>query len=123
MTFRALQEACETNSRLLNVRPVELKEAGLVEHTTGGYRLTNLGRSLGAALEPLSAWAKRWANHATLSCGELAQTSFDLGRHLGVGWCRRQPAPAAAPIADVHAWTPSAPTPSLPLGRGQQLDR
>ncbi|MGO4308108.1 winged helix-turn-helix transcriptional regulator [Cupriavidus sp. RAF12] len=66
MTFRALQEACETNSRLLNMRLAELKEACLVEHTIGGYRLTNQGRSLGAALEPLSAWAEEWAKHPNL---------------------------------------------------------
>ncbi len=64
MTFRALQEACETNSRLLNMRLVELKDAGLVEHTVGGYQLTDQGRSLGAALEPLLVWAERWAKHA-----------------------------------------------------------
>lgn len=63
MTFRALQEACETNARLLNIRLTELKDTGLVEHATGGYRLTEQGRSLGVALEPLFVWAEGWARH------------------------------------------------------------
>jgi DNA-binding HxlR family transcriptional regulator len=65
LSFRALQEACETNSRLLNIRLTELKEAGLVEHAAGGYRLTEQGRSLGRALEPLYVWAEGWAQHTS----------------------------------------------------------
>jgi DNA-binding HxlR family transcriptional regulator len=65
LSFRALQEACETNSRLLNIRLTELKEAGLVEHAAGGYRLTEQGRGLGRALEPLYAWAEGWAQHTS----------------------------------------------------------
>lgn len=61
LTFRALQAACETNTRLLNTRLAELKAAGLVEHSTGGYRLTEHGRRLVSALEPLSQWANDWA--------------------------------------------------------------
>jgi DNA-binding HxlR family transcriptional regulator len=61
LTFRALQNACETNTRLLNTRLTELKEAGLVEHEEGGYRLTGEGRRLSKALEPLSKWATQWA--------------------------------------------------------------
>ena len=60
LTFRALQEACETNTRLLNTRLTELKEAGLVEHAEGGYRLTEEGQRLAKALRPLSAWADQW---------------------------------------------------------------
>jgi len=60
-TFRGLQQACETNARLLNIRLAELKEAGLVDHAPGGYRLTDEGRRLGRALEPLHAWADGWA--------------------------------------------------------------
>jgi len=71
MTFRALQEVCETNARLLNIRLTELKEAGLVEHGTGGYRLTEQGRSLGAALEPLSAWAEEWARNTPIEQSAL----------------------------------------------------
>lgn len=65
LTFRALQDACETNSRLLNTRLAELKEAGLVEHVAGGYQLTAEGRKLGVALEPLTSWATGWARRQT----------------------------------------------------------
>jgi len=67
LTFRALEDACESNARLLNTRLAELRAAGLVEHAAGGYRLTRQGRALGAALEPLSTWAKRWAKRAPAS--------------------------------------------------------
>jgi DNA-binding HxlR family transcriptional regulator len=60
LTFRALQEAVDTNPALLNTRLRELREAGLVDHD-GGYRLTADGRALLAAMQPLSAWAERWA--------------------------------------------------------------
>lgn len=61
VTFRTLQEVCETNSRLLSTRLAELKDAGLVEHEIGGYRLSEEGRRLGEALAPLSLWADGWA--------------------------------------------------------------
>jgi DNA-binding HxlR family transcriptional regulator len=67
LTFRALQDACESNARLLNTRLVELRAAGLLEHATGGYRLTSEGRALGTALEPLTVWAHRWAKRAPSS--------------------------------------------------------
>lgn len=60
LTFRALQDACETNTRLLNTRLTELKDAGLIEHAEGGYRLTEEGKRLAKALKPLSAWAEHW---------------------------------------------------------------
>jgi len=60
MTFRALQEACETNSSLLNTRLAELRELGLVEHSAGGYDLTTEGVKLKKALMPLSEWADQW---------------------------------------------------------------
>jgi len=60
LTFRALQDACETNTRLLNTRLTELREVDLVEHAEGGYRLTDEGRRLAKALKPLSAWADQW---------------------------------------------------------------
>ena len=65
LTFRALQSACETNSRLLNTRLSELAEANLVEHDVGGYRLSGQGQLLGQALEPLSRWATAWAEKPT----------------------------------------------------------
>jgi DNA-binding HxlR family transcriptional regulator len=60
MTFRALQDACESNPSLVNVRLKELRESGLVSHAEGGYRLTEQGRSLSAALGPLDQWAREW---------------------------------------------------------------
>jgi DNA-binding HxlR family transcriptional regulator len=61
LNFRALQAACESNPSLLNTRLKELREAGLVEHTDGGYRLTPEGQSLNQALKPLTTWATAWA--------------------------------------------------------------
>jgi DNA-binding HxlR family transcriptional regulator len=60
MTFRALQDACETNPSLLNTRLKELREVDLLDHEEGGYRLTAEGRRLMKALGPLSDWAERW---------------------------------------------------------------
>ena len=60
LTFRALQDACETNPSLLNTRLHELREAALVDHAEGGYRLTGQGRALLAALQPLLDWTRGW---------------------------------------------------------------
>ena len=60
LNFRALQEACDTNPSLLNTRLKELRDANLVEHVEGGYRLTEDGRRLSAAIQPLSVWAAEW---------------------------------------------------------------
>src|SRR6478735_12699295 len=56
MTFRALQDACETNPGSLNTRLKELRQLGIVDHDAGGYRLTEQGRALMTALEPLQDW-------------------------------------------------------------------
>src|SRR4051794_6927209 len=40
LTFRALQDAAETNPSLLNTRLRELRDVNLVEHSEGGYRLS-----------------------------------------------------------------------------------
>ncbi len=61
LNFRDLQNACETNSGLLNVRLGELKEAGIVQHTSDGYALTAAGKKLRTALNPLTRWASDWA--------------------------------------------------------------
>ena len=60
---RALQSRCDRMSAsVLYDRLRELTEAGLVTRDeTGAYQLTGLGASLGGALEPLDAWARRWA--------------------------------------------------------------
>jgi DNA-binding HxlR family transcriptional regulator len=60
---RALRSRCDQmSSSVLYERLGELTDAGLVARDeSGAYLLTDLGASLGAALEPLSAWAARWA--------------------------------------------------------------
>ena len=60
LTFRALQEACDTNPSLLNTRLKEMREIGWLDHAGGGYRLTDQGRTLSAALGPLNEWAETW---------------------------------------------------------------
>lgn len=60
LTFRALQDAADTNPALLNTRLKELREAGLVAHGDGGYHLSADGRGLLEAMHPLSQWAQVW---------------------------------------------------------------
>lgn len=61
-TFRVLQAACsELSSSVLNVRLADLREAGLVAHSTGeGYALTAWGESLLVAMRPLVKWSAEW---------------------------------------------------------------
>jgi len=61
LTFRALQEAAETNPGLLNTRLSELREAGIVEAGSDGYTLTRDGQFLLEKLTPLSRWADAWS--------------------------------------------------------------
>jgi DNA-binding HxlR family transcriptional regulator len=61
MTFRALQDAAETNPSVLNVRLRELREAQLVAHEEDGYGLTREGKELLNMLLPLHVWAEKWA--------------------------------------------------------------
>jgi DNA-binding HxlR family transcriptional regulator len=62
LTFRDLQAACDgMSSSVLNQRLGELREAGIAERAGEGFRLTDEGRRLLEAFEPLDAWAKRWA--------------------------------------------------------------
>ena len=60
---RALRSRCDQmSSSVLYERLGELTEAGLVaQDDSGAYLLSGLGMSLGSALEPLGAWAARWA--------------------------------------------------------------
>ena len=60
---RALLARCRPmSSSVLYERLRELTAAGLVEQDDhGAYILTALGTSLGAAIEPLDGWARRWA--------------------------------------------------------------
>ena len=60
LTFRALQDAAQAQPGLLNSRLAELREAGIVLHDEGGYRLGDAGRALLAAMLPLNDWAQRW---------------------------------------------------------------
>lgn len=61
--FRALQAACDGMSpSVLSQRLTELAEAGVVvQDHTQAYALSPEGQRLLQALEPLDAWAKRWA--------------------------------------------------------------
>jgi DNA-binding HxlR family transcriptional regulator len=61
MTFRALQEACDSNPGSLNARLKELRQLGIVSHEDGGYRLSESGRSLMKTLRNLQAWSEEWA--------------------------------------------------------------
>ena len=62
LTFRELQaRGGDISSSVLNDRLRELREAKIVGHADDGYRLTAEGRDLLAALEPMDAWAKKWA--------------------------------------------------------------
>jgi DNA-binding HxlR family transcriptional regulator len=70
LTFRALQDAAQTNPSLLNTRLKELREAALVQHLGEGYQLTASGSELLAALQPLSDWAQRWARSVARTAGE-----------------------------------------------------
>lgn len=61
---RALLGRCEPmSSSVLYDRLRELAEAGLIERDEdGSYALTDIGATLGAAIEPLDAWARVWAS-------------------------------------------------------------
>jgi DNA-binding HxlR family transcriptional regulator len=60
---RTLRERCDSMSpSVLYQRLGELVGAGLVEQRADQrYELTDTGRTLGAALEPLEVWSRRWA--------------------------------------------------------------
>jgi DNA-binding HxlR family transcriptional regulator len=63
LTFRELQNRCgNVSSSVLNDRLQELREASIVSSkSSSGYELSGPGHDLLRALEPLDAWAKRWA--------------------------------------------------------------
>jgi DNA-binding HxlR family transcriptional regulator len=61
-TFRDLQERCGgVSSSVLSQRLAELREAGIAGD---GNVLTDEGRRLLEAYEPLAGWARRWARRA-----------------------------------------------------------
>ena len=67
LTFRALQAASEMNPGSLNTRLKELRALHIVEHSGGGYHLTDHGLALMTALKPLQAWADDWAQRADVA--------------------------------------------------------
>lgn len=69
LSFRALTAACAVAPSVLNTRLAELREAGVVEVKETGYALSERGRSLLEALEPLFGWAERWAAGTTTTSG------------------------------------------------------
>jgi DNA-binding HxlR family transcriptional regulator len=77
LTFRVLQARCgEVSSSVLNDRLRELREASIVIAERGaGYQLTADGHELLAALMPLDAWARRWAERAGRPDADLTSTS------------------------------------------------
>lgn len=63
--FRELQRRCDgMSSSVLRDRLAELTGAALVEAGDGRYTLSEHGRGLLAALQPLSRWAEEWADGA-----------------------------------------------------------
>jgi DNA-binding HxlR family transcriptional regulator len=60
LSFRALQEAAQTNPSVLNTRLTELRAVGIVNQGAEGYGLTTQGQSLIEALTPVTRWAERW---------------------------------------------------------------
>jgi DNA-binding HxlR family transcriptional regulator len=70
LLFRELQERCDgMSSSVLNQRLRELREAGVVEQADRGYALSEEGRMLHAAYEPLNEWAERWAARTPIRRG------------------------------------------------------
>ncbi len=60
MTFRALAAATDLPPSTLNTRLKELRAAGLMGDEAG-YALTQMGRELLGALDPLVCWSEAWA--------------------------------------------------------------
>ena len=60
LTFRALQDAAETNPSVLNARLKELRDALIIDHDDQGYGLTAQGQTLLEKFLPLHNWADEW---------------------------------------------------------------
>ncbi|MBR0874099.1 helix-turn-helix transcriptional regulator [Bradyrhizobium tropiciagri] len=66
LTSRALRTACdEASPTILQTRLTELREAGFVELTDDGYRLTGLGKELFQTFAPLHRFAERWSRRGS----------------------------------------------------------
>jgi DNA-binding HxlR family transcriptional regulator len=65
LVFRELQERCGgMSASVLNARLHDLREAGIAAPGERGYALTDEGRTLLKAYEPLGDWARRWAKRS-----------------------------------------------------------
>jgi DNA-binding HxlR family transcriptional regulator len=65
LPFRELRHRCDSMSpSVLNTRLHELREAGIVDATPAGYRLTDEGLKLARVLLILDDWARHWARRA-----------------------------------------------------------
>ena len=62
LTFRALQQAANTNPAVLNTRLRELRAAGLVMHQGDGYSLSEKGTTLVRLFRPVANWASEWTS-------------------------------------------------------------
>jgi DNA-binding HxlR family transcriptional regulator len=81
LPFRALRGAAgDVSPAVLNTRLAELREAGLIESTPLGYATTAVGRDLCAALEPLQAWARRWASAGSFAGRAPRRSAPSTGR-------------------------------------------
>ena len=60
LTFRELQALAELPPATLNTRLHELRSVGIVD-ADDGYKLSETGLQLRAALNPLHGWAEAWA--------------------------------------------------------------
>jgi DNA-binding HxlR family transcriptional regulator len=62
LSFRELQQRCGgVSSSVLNDRIAELRDAGALDQTDRGYRLSEEGTRLLDLYPPLQEWADRWA--------------------------------------------------------------
>lgn len=75
MTFRALEEAAQTNPSLLNTRLRELRATDLVSHEGEGYLLTSTGLELLEALAPFAQWAGKWGRALEKGLEEIGEPS------------------------------------------------
>lgn len=63
-TFRLLQDSVGgVTPNTLNTRVKALRQAGLLDHVSGGYVITTLGTDLMNRLVSLNAFATKWVSH------------------------------------------------------------
>ena len=86
LTFRALQNAAETNPGLLNTRLKELRIARIVVHDGAGYALSRDGQALLQLLLPLAGFFQQPVENAPC---ERAVGSATLQRQIYQDWSAR----------------------------------